>query len=184
VGCHKKNKQGTNNGTPKLTDPEIASVAVAANQIDINHAKIALKKSKNINVRMFATNMITDHKAIINAASALVKKLGVTPKNNKVTKSLKKNAKKVTKMLKSKNGKAFNKAYINNEIKYHSAVISDVKNVLVPQAKNKQLKDLLIRAEPVFKEHLHHAKNVQNELSSSGSGNNSNSNNKAGGSSY
>jgi putative membrane protein len=32
--------------TPKLTDPEIASVAVTANQVDINYAKVALEKIK------------------------------------------------------------------------------------------------------------------------------------------
>jgi putative membrane protein len=151
--------------TPKLTDAEIASVAVAANKIDINHAKIALKKTKNISVKLFAKNMISDHSAIIKAASALVKKLGVTPKNNNVTKSLKKNAKKVSKMLKSKSGNAFNKAYINNEIKYHKAVIKDVKNILIPQAENKQLKNLLKKAAPVFKQHLEHAEHVKKQLS-------------------
>ncbi|HTM98790.1 MAG TPA: DUF4142 domain-containing protein, partial [Pedobacter sp.] len=38
----------------KLTDPEIASVAVTANQIDIDYAKIAIKKTKNAAVKSFA----------------------------------------------------------------------------------------------------------------------------------
>ena len=74
--------------TPKLSDPEIASVAVVANQIDINYAKIAKEKSKNADVLKFAQTMTDDHTAVINQAVALVKKLGVTPKDNAVSKKL------------------------------------------------------------------------------------------------
>src|SRR5699024_837077 len=120
--------------TPQLTDPEIASVAVTANQIDVNYGKLALKKSHNKTVKKFAQTMVDDHTTIISEAAALAKKLGVTPKTNAVTKSLLKGETKTTKMLKSKKGKDFDKAYINNEVSYHEAVISAVKNVLIPQA--------------------------------------------------
>ncbi len=146
---------------PKLTDPEIASVAVTANQIDVNYGKIALKRSKNAEVRKFAQNMIDDHTSVIQQAVALAKKLGVRPKDNAVTQSLLKGEKETTKMLKSKKGNAFNKAYIDNEVKYHEAVINAVKNVLIPQAQNQQLKDLLIKVSPVLNQHLEHAKRVQ-----------------------
>ena len=68
----------------KLTDPEIASVA---NQIDIEYAQIAQKKSKNADVLKFAETMAKDHQAVIDQAVALVTKLGVTPKDNATTKS-------------------------------------------------------------------------------------------------
>ena len=67
--------------TPVLTDPEIASVAVTANQVDINYAAIALKKSTNKDVKNFAMTMKNDHQAVINLAVALVTKLKVTPKD-------------------------------------------------------------------------------------------------------
>jgi putative membrane protein len=154
---------------PKLTDPEIASAAVMANQVDIDHALIALKRSDNSSIRKFALDMVRDHTTIIQQAVALAKKLGVTPKSNAVTKSLMKGDKKVSKMLKSKWKKAFNKAYINNEVTYHKAVIKDVKNVLIPQTKNKQLKSLLKKVVPVLKQHLKMAENAQKKISGSGS---------------
>jgi putative membrane protein len=150
--------------TPKLTDPEIASAAVTANQIDVNHALIALKRSDNQTVRKFALDMVRDHTSIIQQAVALAKKLGVTPKTNAVTKSLQKGARKKAKMLKSKWGTDFNKAYINNEVTYHKAVISAVKNVLIPQTKNKQLKSLLKKVMPVLKQHLQMAEKAQKKL--------------------
>jgi putative membrane protein len=148
-----------------LSDAEVASVAVVANQIDINYGEIARKKSKNPEVLRFAETMIRDHKAVIAQASALVKKLGVTPKDNAVSKKLLSDAAITKKTLNSKSGKAFNKAYIDNEVAYHRAVISAVESLLIPEADNKELKDLLINVVPALKAHLDHAIMVQGHIS-------------------
>ena len=145
----------------KLTDPQIASVAVTANQVDIDYAKIAQKKSKNADVLKFAETMAKDHQSVIDQAVALVTKLKVTPEDNATSKSLKEGEAKTAKMLNSKSGKAFDKAYIDNEVAYHKAVISVVENVLIKDATNKELKDLLVSAVPLFKAHLAHAEMVQ-----------------------
>jgi putative membrane protein len=147
--------------TQKLTDPEIASVAVTANKIDIEYAKIAEQKTKNPEVLKFAQTMAKDHQSVIDQAVALVTKLKVTPKDNATSKSLNAGAAATRKMLNSKSGSAFDKAYIDNEVAYHKAVISTVENVLIPDAQNKELKDLLTSALPLFKEHLAHAEMIQ-----------------------
>jgi putative membrane protein len=49
----------------KLSDAEIASAAVVANQSDIDFANIAKQKSKNAEVLKFAQTMANDHKAVI-----------------------------------------------------------------------------------------------------------------------
>ena len=151
--------------TPKLTDAEIASVAVTANQIDIEYAQIAQKKSKNADVLKFAETMAKDHQSVIDQAVALATKLGVTPKDNATTKSFLAGAVKTKAMLNSKNGNAFNKAYIDNEVAYHKAAINEVENVLIPDATNSELKNLLQSALPIFKTHLAHAEMVQKEFS-------------------
>ena len=97
---------------PKLSDPEVASVAVVANQIDISYAEIAKEKSKDAEVLKFAQTMINDHNAVIAQAAALVKKLGVTPKDNEVSQKLLADAEKTKKSLRAKSGEAFNKAYV------------------------------------------------------------------------
>lgn len=150
--------------TPKLTDPEIASVAVVANQIDVDYGKIALKKATNPEAKKFAQTMIDDHNSIIDQAVALATKLGVTPKDNAVTQSLLDGAKKMKKTLNSKKGKAFDKAYIDNEVSYHEAVISTIKNVLIPQTQNSELKDLLQSVMPLLEHHLEMAKTAQSAL--------------------
>ncbi|MEO6187974.1 MAG: DUF4142 domain-containing protein [Ginsengibacter sp.] len=148
----------------KLTDPEIASVAVTANQIDIQYAQIAKKKSKNADVLKFAETMAKDHQSVIDKAVALVTKLGVTPKDNATTKSFLAGATKTKAMLNAKNGNAFNKAYIDNEVAYHKAAINEVENVLIKDASNSELKSLLQSALPLFKTHLAHAEMVAKEF--------------------
>src|SRR3954451_16112023 len=73
---------------PNLSDPEIANVAVVANKIDIDNANIAKEKSQNNDVKNFAQTMINDHQSVIDQATALVKKLNVTPKENATGKQL------------------------------------------------------------------------------------------------
>ncbi len=145
----------------KLTDPEIASIAVTADQIDIDYAKIAKEKSKNADVLKFAATMAKDHQSVNDQAVALAKKLNVTPMDNATTQSLLSGATTTKAMLNSKTGADFDKAYIDNEVAYHEAAIALVEGTLIPDATNAELKSLLQSALPIFKQHLEHAKMVQ-----------------------
>jgi putative membrane protein len=146
---------------PKLSDAEVASVAVVANQIDINYADIAKEKSKNAEVLKFAQTMANDHKAVIGQAAALVKKLGVTPAYNPVSQKLLADAEKTRKALRETAKKDFDKAYIDNEVAYHKAVIDAVEQLLIPETENAELKALLQNVVPALKAHLAHAEMVQ-----------------------
>ena len=149
---------------PALTDPEIASIAVTANQVDIDYAKIAQEKSKTKSVLDFAKTMAKDHQSVIDQAVALVTKLGVTPLDNPTTQSLLSGATETKAMLNSKSGADFDKAYVDNEVAYHKAAIDIVENKLIPSSSNAELKALLQSALPLFKEHLAHAEMVQQNL--------------------
>ncbi len=146
---------------PKLSDPEVAHTAVTANQIDIGYAEIATKKSKNKEILKFAQTMTNDHKAVIGRAVALATKLGVTPMDNAVSKQLMSDAANTKKMLLAKSAKDFDKAYIDNEVTYHKAVIGAVEGLLIPETENAELKGLLEAVVPALKTHLEHAIMVQ-----------------------
>lgn len=148
----------------KLSDPEVASVAVVANQIDIDYAKIAKERSKNAEVLKFADMMARDHKSVIDRATALVTKLKVTPKESATSRSLLADAEKTKAALRAKSGAAFDKAYLDNEVAYHKAVIATVNDVLIPETENAELKKLLQDVAPVLKMHLQHAEMAQKQL--------------------
>ncbi|MDN5214498.1 DUF4142 domain-containing protein [Fulvivirgaceae bacterium BMA12] len=149
---------------PTLSDPEVAHVAVVANQIDISYAEIAKKRSKNKAVLKFAETMANDHNAVIDQAAALAEKLGVTPKDNAVSQQLLADAEKTRKTLEASSRKAFDKTYIDNEVAYHKAVIAAVKGLLIPETENAELKELLQNVMPALETHLKHAEKVQKEF--------------------
>src|SRR5690348_11532290 len=150
---------------PTLSDAEVASVAVVANQIDIDYAEIAKKRSKNADVLKFSETMKNDHTAVIGQAAALVKKLGVTPKDNSVSQKLLEDAKKTKKKLNAAARNSFDKAYIDNEVAYHKAVIAAVEGLLIPETENAELKELLQNVVPALKTHLEHAVMLQTKIS-------------------
>jgi putative membrane protein len=144
----------------KLNDAQIAHIAYTAGQIDINAAKLALSKSHDPMTTAFANEMVRDHTAVNDKALALVKKLGVTPEDNPVSKSLTEAADKKKAELDKLNGAAFDKAYIENEVAYHKTVNGALSKTLIPDAKNPELKQLLETGLKLFEEHQHHAEEL------------------------
>ncbi|WP_157822347.1 DUF4142 domain-containing protein [Psychromonas sp. Urea-02u-13] len=148
----------------ELTDANIAAIVVGANNIDISAGEIALKRSKNDEVRKFARTMINDHTAVLNAAVALVTKLGVIPVNNDLVAALSAQSQSHEEKLKTLTGNAFDKSYIDHEVAYHKAVIEVIETQLIPSAKNQELKNMLVHVLPAFRAHLKHCEMIQSNI--------------------
>jgi len=145
-------------------DAQIAGIVVTANTVDIDAGKLAEKKSANKKVKDFAKQMVTDHTGVNKQATALVKKLKVKPEDSDISKSLKEGGDANMSKLKGLKGKEFDKAYIDNEVTYHQAVIDALDKTLIPNAKNAELKDTLVKVRPAFVAHLDHAKHIQEAM--------------------
>lgn len=148
----------------KPNDAEIAHIAYTAGGIDIKAAQLALQKSKNKEVRDFAENMVRDHTAVNDQALALVKKLKVTPQDNDTSKALVKQADAKRAELEKLSGAKFDKAYADNEVAYHKTVDNALQTVLIPDATNAELKDLLTTGLKIFQGHEQHAEHVAQSL--------------------
>jgi putative membrane protein len=146
------------------TDPQIVGIVQTANQIDIDTAKLALKKSSNSDVKQFANQMISDHTSLEKSVNDLAKKLGVTPEQSATSKQLKQQASEETKKLQGLKGKAFDQEYASHEVAYHQAVIDAATNTLIPNAKNAQLKSALENAGKLLQGHLQHAQQLEKSL--------------------
>lgn len=145
------------------TDAQIAHIVVTANQVDIDAGKVAETKGST-SVKAFGKQMVTDHTGVNKQATDLVKKLGVKPEDNPTSQSLKQGGDANLKKLEGLKGKDFDKAYVDNEVTYHQAVIDALDKTLIPNAKNAELKSLLEKSRPAFVAHLEHAKHVQSTL--------------------
>jgi putative membrane protein len=145
-------------------DAQIAHIVVTANQVDIDAGKLAEKRAKSAEVKAFGKQMVTDHGAVNKQAVALVTKLKVKPEDNATSQSLKSGGDANLKKLKTLKGAAFDKAYVDQEVTYHQAVLDAIDNVLVPNAKNAELKALIQKVRPAIDGHLQHAKMMQASL--------------------
>jgi putative membrane protein len=147
-----------------VNDAQIASIVVTANQVDIDAGKLAAATTANAEVKKFAQLMVTDHTGVNKQAVDLATKLKVTPQDNDTSKSLKAGGEKNVANLKTLKGAAFDKAYVDQEVTYHQAVIDALDKTLVPNASNPELKALLVKVRPAFVAHLEHAKHLQSSL--------------------
>jgi putative membrane protein len=146
------------------TDPQIAHIAYTAGTLDIEAAKQALSHSKTKSVRDFAQEMIRDHQAVNDKALALVKKLHVTPEANPTSAALTKDAAAARARLEALHGAAFDRAYVDNEVKYHQTVNGALEKTLIPSAHNAELKSLLQTGLTLFREHQAHAEHLAASL--------------------
>jgi putative membrane protein len=150
--------------TAQINDAQIAHIAYTAGTIDIDAAKLALKKSHNPKVRAFAEDMARDHKAVNDKALALLGKLKVTPEDNATSQALKTAADAEAKKLEALDGAAFDKAYVDNEVAYHKTVNGALRDTLIPNAHNADLKSLLQTGLKLFEAHQAHAEMVDGDL--------------------
>jgi len=154
-------------GAQAVTDAQIASIVVTANQVDIDAGKLASERAAKAEVKQFGALMVTDHTGVNKAAVDLVTKLNVTPQDNPTSQTLKAGGEKNVAHLKTLKGAAFDKAYVDQEVAYHTAVLEAVDKTLIPNASNADLKALLVKVRPAFVAHLEHAKRIQASLGAS-----------------
>lgn len=171
AACSKK----TENAEPvaagsasSVPDGDIAAIVVAANQVDIDAGQLALTKSTNAEVKKLAERMVTDHTAVNKSAVELVTRNHIDPTQSDTSRSLSAGGAETRQKLAALEGAAFDKAYVDNEVAYHQAVIDVLKTKLIPSAQNKELKDALVGVAPAFDAHLEHAKQVQAQLAGGG----------------
>jgi len=142
-----------------LDDPTIVAIFDAANTSDIETGELGAKKGSTKEIRDFGAMLARDHKNVRQQGRDLAKKLGVTPTPPKDDDSMKSHAA-IMKRLNGLSGAEFDKAFLQNEVGYHDAVIGAVTKTLLPAIQNAELKDLVTKVAPAFVEHRDAAKNL------------------------
>ena len=146
-----------------LDDPTIIAIFDAANTYDIETGTLALQKSHDKDVRAQAQQFSNDHTAVRQQGRDLAKKLGVKPTPPKEN-PLAPDHMKAMKELRAKSGAAFDRAYADEEVRYHQQVLDAVKSTLLPAIQNDQLRAFVQKVGPAFQGHLEAAKQLQKTL--------------------
>lgn len=146
-----------------LTDPNIAAMVLAANSTDISYARIALAPShaERADVKEFAQRMLTDHTGVNVSVNALLTKLNVAPVENTASLDFRDESANRRDAMRELGGYAFDSTYIENEVAYHVKFLASIDSVLIPAARNAELKALLTSVRPAVAAHLAHAEQVR-----------------------
>jgi putative membrane protein len=137
----------------KLDDPTIVAIFDAANTWDMESSSLGAKKSHRADVVNLAKMFVRDHSAVRQQGRDLAKQLGVTPTPPKDFALAKDHADAMAKLA-GLSGAAFDRAYLENEVAYHKAVIDAINTTLLPAIQNAQLKALVVRVAPAFQAHM------------------------------
>lgn len=156
--------ESTATPAPTLSDANIAAIVVAANTADIDNGKQGQTRARDAQVKAFARQMINDHGASNQQASALATKLGLTPEDNATSTGIRTQQDSIRAAIKGLSGSAFDKAYVDNEVAYHQTVLHTIDQALIPDAQSAELKQLLTNTRPIISAHLDHAKQLQAKL--------------------
>jgi putative membrane protein len=147
----------------KLDDPTIVAIFDAANTYDIEAGALAEKKAKSHDVHEFAEMLQRDHRAVRKQGRDLAASLKVTPTPPSNFALAKAHIDAMTR-LRGLSGTAFDRAFLQNEVDFHNAVIEAVTKTLLPAIQNAQVKDLVTKVAPAFVAHRDRAQNLLDHL--------------------
>jgi putative membrane protein len=147
----------------RYTDANIVALLDEANKADSSAGKFALGKAADPGVKQFAKLMMGEHHALRVQGQALAKKLKISPEppaNDPVQTA----ASSETSALQSAGtGAAFDKAYIDQEVTIHKAVL-DLADKALGDTQTAELKALIEKAKPTIQKHLDKAEALQKKL--------------------
>ena len=154
---------GANAPSGTWTDPNIVALLDEANMADSAAGSIAATKGTSSEVREFARRMMRDHHQLRAQGAALAKKLNVTPAAPSDDPVMPMAQDETNTLNSTAKGKDFDKAYIDDEVKVHKAVL-DLATKAAGQTQNAELKNLIQKAAPVIQGHLTKAESIQKTL--------------------
>lgn len=145
-----------------LTDENIVYILDNANMLDSAAGSIAATKGTASDVRDYGKMMMRDHHRLRVSGDSLAKKLAVTPAAPANDDSKAQFDKTMATLNSAAKGRDFDKAYIDNEVIYHAAVLQTATNAM-NAAQNSELKNLIQKAAPLIQAHYDRAKAIQTE---------------------
>lgn len=147
------------------TDGRTIGRFLMANDVDVSFARVAVMTSNNEDVKAFARRMLTDHAQVIAAMRALSSDEDIAPADDDVGRDLRDLSTLQRDSLRALSGRAFDDAYVGMELDRHRAILTMIDDVLLPRARNSELREALTSARPIIAAHIAHAEQLLATLS-------------------
>jgi putative membrane protein len=147
-----------------FTNAQVVGVVIAANQGEIDTSEPAVERATNEAVREFAQRMVTDHAA----ANQRLEALGIATAQHDLREQLETSARQTTQALQQyPRGAAYDRAYMDAQIRLHEYKLNSLDNFLIPSATNAALRQELQQMRTSVNAHLTQAREVRQALGGS-----------------
>lgn len=147
----------------KLDDATIVAIFDAANTADIETGRLAGERGASKEVRALGASLARDHHAVRQQARDLAKKLGVTPTPPNPNPYAEAHARAMA-ALSARSGAEFDRAFLDHEIAFHEAVLTAVKETLLPAISNAEVRAFVVKIAPAFQAHLDMTRAMKKQL--------------------
>ena len=135
--------------TVNPVDQQFAMQAAASDQFEIQSSQVALQKSHSPRVRQFAQHMIDAHTQTTQQLTQIASSKGMS-----MQPALEPPQQKMLADLQGMNGgRAFDRAYLNDQVTGHSAAVTLFQNEIA-NGQDPQIKAFAQQTLPVIKDHL------------------------------
>ena len=160
VGTSGTTSTGTMAATSSMdpADSDFMMKAAQGGMAEVNMGNMASSKATNADVKKFGDRMVTDHSKANDELKQLASTKGVT-----LPTDVNDEQKKAMDMMSSKNGKDFDKAYIDDMVKDHETDVAEFEKAS-KNAKDADLKAWATKTLPTLQEHLKMAKDTQKKV--------------------
>lgn len=144
-----------------VNDRNIAAMVMALNNTDISYARLAPSRADRNDVKEFSARMLTDHTGVNGLVKDLLTKLDIEPEDNTASLDMRDESANRRDAMRDLTGFPFDSTYIENEVNYHQKFLVTIDSLMLPAAKNSDLKGLLTAVRPAVAAHLAHAEQVR-----------------------
>ena len=141
--------------TVNAVDQTFANQAAASDQFEVQSSEIALQKSHSPRVRQFAQHMVDAHTQTTQQLTQIASAKGMT-----LQPALQPEQQKMVSDLQGMNGgRAFDRAYLNDQVTGHSAAVTLFQNEIA-NGQDPQLKAFAQQTLPIIQNHLRDARRL------------------------
>ena len=148
---------------PALDDATIMAILDNANTADIETGKVAAQRGHTNEVRQFGAMLARDHQMGRQQGRDLALKLGIISTRRSGEQSAQDHAA-VMRRLSGLQGREFDSAFLQHEVRFHETTIATIENTLLPAITNEELRGMVVKVAPAFKAHLDMARHLGIQL--------------------
>lgn len=144
----------------KLSDANIAAILVAASQSDVAYASLAPTRAESPAVKDFAWHVLSDYASVDARVTELVTRMDLVPDDDSTSLRLRDESSNRGEVLRRLRGRAFDSTFMATEISHHAKLLASIDDVLLPNAHDPTLRELIESVRPAVARHLERAKMI------------------------